>query len=82
MLIKKTNFKDLLIIKNPFVDNRGFFYRDYCMKELKLIKFKIKQTNISFNKKKFTLRGFHSQLPPNSEKKLFHVFLRDNQYLY
>ena len=71
MLIKKTNFKDLLIIKkNPFVDNRGFFYRDYCMKELKLIKFKIKQTNISFNKKKFTLRGFHSQLPPNSEKKI------------
>ena len=71
MLIKKTNFKDLLIIKKkPFVDNRGFFYRDYCMKKLNLIKFKIKQTNISFNKKKFTLRGFHSQLPPNSEKKI------------
>tara|TARA_B100000989_G_scaffold119333_1_gene87897 strand:- start:25279 stop:25803 length:525 start_codon:yes stop_codon:yes gene_type:complete len=71
MLIKKTIFKGLLIIKKKkFVDNRGFFYRDYCEKELKKIKFQIKQTNISFNKNKFTLRGFHSQLQPNSESKI------------
>ena len=71
MLIKKTNFKDLLILnKNLFNDRRGYFYRDFCAKELKNINFKIKQTNISFNKKKFTLRGFHRQLPPFEEHKI------------
>ena len=71
MLIKKTNFRDLLIIhKNFFNDSRGYFYRDYCTKELRSINFKVKQTNISFNKKKFTLRGFHRQLPPFEEEKI------------
>jgi len=71
MLIKKTKFKELLILnKNLFNDNRGHFYRDFCVKELKNINFKIKQINISFNKKKFTLRGFHRQLPPFEEKKI------------
>ena len=71
MLIKKTDFKDLLIIeKNLFKDLRGHFHRDYCDKELSKINFKVKQTNISFNKKKFTLRGFHRQLPPFEERKI------------
>ena len=71
MLIKKTKFKDLYVIKkNKFKDNRGYFYRDFCEEELRLLNFKIKQTNISFNNKKLTLRGFHYQIKPNEEKKI------------
>ena len=71
MLIKKTRFKNLYVIKkNKFKDNRGLFYRDFCNDELKKLKFNIKQINISFNNKKHTLRGFHSQIKPNEEKKI------------
>ena len=71
MQIRKTIFKDLYILaKDSFKDNRGFFYRDFCKKELSKIYFEIKQTNISFNKKKFTLRGFHKQSYPFEEKKI------------
>ena len=71
MLVKKTKFKDLYIIKKiKFKDNRGYFYRDFCKKELKSLNFDVKQTNISFNNKRFTLRGFHYQIKPNQEKKI------------
>jgi dTDP-4-dehydrorhamnose 3,5-epimerase len=71
MQIKKTNFENLFVIsKKPFKDNRGFFYRDFCKNELSKIYFEIKQTNISFNKKKYTLRGFHKQSFPYEEKKI------------
>jgi len=71
MLIKSTKFHRLFIIeKKLFADKRGFFFRDFCNKELKIIKFSIKQVNISFNKKKYTLRGFHFQQPPFEENKI------------
>ena len=71
MLIQKTKFKKLfIIIKKPFADKRGFFIRDFCSKELKKIRFSIKQINISFNKKNFTLRGFHYQQKPYEEDKI------------
>jgi dTDP-4-dehydrorhamnose 3,5-epimerase len=71
MLIKLTKFKKLfIIIKKPFIDNRGYFVRDFCIKELKKLKFKIKQINISFNKRKYTFRGFHYQKKPFEEDKI------------
>jgi dTDP-4-dehydrorhamnose 3,5-epimerase len=71
MLIKSTKFHRLFIIeKRPFADKRGFLFRDFCNKELKIIKFCIKQVNISFNKKKYTLRGFHYQQKPFEENKI------------
>lgn len=71
MLIHKTKFNKLFIItKKPFVDKRGYFVRDFCNKELKRIKFYIKQINISYNKKKYTLRGFHYQVKPFEESKI------------
>ena len=71
MKINKTNFKDLVIIdKSLFLDNRGYFYRDFCTKILKKLNFKIKQINFSFNKKKYTLRGFHFQKKPYEEDKI------------
>jgi dTDP-4-dehydrorhamnose 3,5-epimerase len=53
MLIKQTSFDKLFLIsKKKFIDKRGYFIRDFCKKELKKINFEIKQTNISYNKKK------------------------------
>ena len=73
MIIKKTKFINTFIIyhkKN--YDNRGFFMRSFCDKELKKvgINFKIRQTNLSYNKKNLTLRGFHFQKSPYSEDKI------------
>ncbi len=71
MLIKLTRFKNLLVIyKKPFKDKRGFFVRDFCSNELKKLNFRIKQVNISYNKKKYTLRGFHYQNKPYAESKI------------
>ena len=73
MKIIKNNFKYLYLLKkNLFKDRRGFFYRDFCQKVLrrKKINFNIKQTNISYNKDKFTLRGFHYQSGKSKEKKI------------
>tara|TARA_B100000780_G_C21070175_1_gene430580 strand:+ start:449 stop:973 length:525 start_codon:yes stop_codon:yes gene_type:complete len=71
MIIQSTNINDLKIIKlNKFNDSRGVFYRNFCEKELQSItKKKIVQSNISINKKKFTLRGFHYQKNPSKEGK-------------
>ena len=73
MKIKKTKFRNTFIIhhKKNF-DKRGFFMRSFCDKELKKFgtNFKIRQTNLSFNKKNLTLRGFHYQRPPYSEDKI------------
>ena len=69
----RTKFKGTYIIKhNKLKDLRGFFMRGFCENILKKtgIDFKIKQTNFSYNKKKYTLRGFHFQKKPFSEHKL------------
>jgi dTDP-4-dehydrorhamnose 3,5-epimerase len=71
MLIKSTRFDKLFVIsKKKFIDKRGYFIRDFCSKELKKINFKIRQTNISYNQKKYTLRGFHYQPKPFEEAKI------------
>ncbi|WP_440653631.1 dTDP-4-dehydrorhamnose 3,5-epimerase family protein [Candidatus Pelagibacter sp. HIMB1506] len=73
MKIKKTKFKNTFIIQHKKnFDNRGFFMRSFCDNELKKagISFKIRQTNLSFNKKNLTLRGFHFQKSPYSEDKI------------
>ena len=55
-----------------FKDNRGSFRRSFCKDVLKKnkIDFKIRQSNVSENKKKYTLRGFHSQKYPYSDSKI------------
>ena len=73
MKLIKTKFEDTFVIKNKKIkDERGFFMRGFCESVfLKTgVKFKIKQTNFSYNKKKHTLRGFHFQKKPFSESKL------------
>ena len=72
MQIKKTKIKNLYLIKiKGFKDDRGFFFRNYCKKKLSpIFKKNFVQSNISINKKKFTLRGFHYQKEPTREHKL------------
>jgi dTDP-4-dehydrorhamnose 3,5-epimerase len=53
-------------------DTRGFFARTWCKNEFErhsLISH-LMQANISFSKKKGTLRGMHYQIAPNQESKL------------
>jgi dTDP-4-dehydrorhamnose 3,5-epimerase len=73
MIFKKTKLKDAYIIEiNQLEDERGFFARGFCAKEFErygLISHFV-QNNISYNKKKGTLRGMHYQEAPHSEAKL------------
>lgn len=70
MKLIKTNIDNCYkIVSSPNYDKRGFFLRAFCKKEINL-KFDIKQINISNNKKKGTLRGFHYQKLPSKEHKI------------
>jgi dTDP-4-dehydrorhamnose 3,5-epimerase len=53
-------------------DDRGFFARAWCQREFAAhsLTTVFVQCNISFNKKKGTLRGLHYQAPPYGEAKL------------
>ena len=72
MKITKTKFKNLKIIKiNPIKDKRGFFARYYDKKIFKRkLDFDLKNINISYSKKKYTLRGMHFQKKPFEEDKI------------
>ena len=61
-----------LIKPEPYSDERGMLRRHYCQNEFADygLMTEIKQTNISENKKKHTLRGFHFQYPPYGENKV------------
>jgi dTDP-4-dehydrorhamnose 3,5-epimerase len=53
-------------------DQRGFFARAWCQKEFEAhgLVPRVVQVNISFNKRKGTLRGMHYQVTPYAETKL------------
>lgn len=53
-------------------DERGFFARSWCQNEFERHGLKpiVVQANVSFNKKKGTLRGMHYQISPYEETKL------------
>lgn len=60
-----------LIEPEPFVDNRGALRRHFCQKEFEAhgLETQIRQTNLSENHHKHTLRGFHYQEKPFEESK-------------
>lgn len=61
-----------LIDPERLEDDRGFFARTFCQNEFEqhgLISDWV-QCNISFNKRKGTLRGMHYQVTPHAEAKL------------
>ena len=73
MIFIETGLKGAFVI-NPerLEDERGFFARTWCRREFKDygIDTEFVQCNISFNKKKGTLRGIHYQVHPCTEAKL------------
>ena len=73
MLSSPTKLKDAYIVEpKKLEDERGFFARSWCEKEFRDrgLNSNLVQCNISFNKKKGTLRGMHLQIEPYAEAKL------------
>ena len=73
MIFRETTLKGAFVIEmEKFEDERGFFARAWCQREVEangLIS-RVTQTNISFNKKRGTLRGMHYQVAPYEQIKL------------
>ena len=73
MKIEQTEINDVIVIHSElFKDDRGFFNRIFCQKELEAIRpnIIIVQINHSITKTKSTIRGMHFQYPPHSEMKI------------
>ncbi len=73
MLFHETKLKGAFIIEPERVeDERGFFARTWCKREFEThgLNQNLVQCNISFNKKKTTMRGMHYQVAPHKETKL------------
>jgi len=73
MIFCETKLKGAFFIEiEPIEDERGFFARSFCVREFsgRGLNPRIVQTNISFNKKKGTIRGMHYQAAPHAEAKV------------
>jgi len=73
MIFTETKLKGAYIIElEKLEDERGFFARTFCQDEFRKHGLNpcIAQCNISYNKKKGTLRGMHYQAKPYEEVKL------------
>ena len=78
MIFHKQEIEGVYIIEpTPFKDDRGVFRRNYCLKEFQDAighsGTPVMQANISENKYKYTLRGFHYQKAPCREAKTLTV---------
>lgn len=73
MIFAETKLNGAFIIEpEGQEDERGFFARTWCEREFAAhgLNARLVQCNISFNKKKGTLRGMHYQAAPYAEAKL------------
>ena len=73
MRFSKQKLPGVFIIEpEPYSDERGLLRRHFCQREFaeQDIMTDVKQCNVSENKKRHTLRGFHYQLPPYGENKV------------
>ena len=73
MIFTDTQIKDLYIIEPVILtDERGSFIRSFCKEEFQKrgLETNIVQCDISFNKKKGTIRGMHYQVSPFEEAKI------------
>jgi dTDP-4-dehydrorhamnose 3,5-epimerase len=61
-----------LLEQERHVDERGFFARTWCARELAEhgLEPRLSQCSVSFNHRKGTLRGLHYQAPPRAEVKV------------
>ena len=73
MIFIETKLKGAFVIEpERLEDKRGFFARTWCKREFEDhgVNPNLVQCNISFNKKRGTLRGMHHQVAPHEEAKL------------
>jgi dTDP-4-dehydrorhamnose 3,5-epimerase len=73
MLFTETSLKGAFVIGlDRKADLRGYFARTFCVHEFEAhgLDPRVVQCNVSFNKRKGTLRGMHWQAPPCTEAKL------------
>jgi dTDP-4-dehydrorhamnose 3,5-epimerase len=73
MLFTETRLSGAYIIELERVnDERGFFARAFCRQQFEQhgLNSSVAQCNISYNRKKGTLRGMHYQVAPYGEAKL------------
>jgi dTDP-4-dehydrorhamnose 3,5-epimerase len=73
MLFTETKLKGAYLIElEKKADARGFFARAWCRKEFQARNLppQFVQCNVSWNKRKGTLRGMHRQMAPHEESKL------------
>lgn len=73
MKFRQTKIKGVCLIEpEPKTDQRGYFLRAFCQKEMRGlgIDFNTVQINRSFTKKKGTIRGLHYQRHPYEEDKI------------
>ena len=73
IIFKETKLKGAFVIEpERFEDERGFFARSFSDKEFAVhgIDPRLVECNISFNRKKHTIRGMHFQSAPHAQAKL------------
>lgn len=73
MIFRETKLKGAFIIETEKrEDERGFFARTFCQEEFEAhgLNPRVVQCNISFNRRKGTMRGMHYQVAPYEEAKL------------
>jgi dTDP-4-dehydrorhamnose 3,5-epimerase len=73
MIFIETRLKGAFVIEpEKNTDDRGFFARSFCQKEFQEhhLNSRTAQCNISFNRRRGTLRGMHYQVAPFAEAKL------------
>ncbi|MGB7946780.1 MAG: dTDP-4-dehydrorhamnose 3,5-epimerase family protein, partial [Candidatus Binatia bacterium] len=73
MIFSETKLQGAFIIDpQKLEDDRGFFARSWCQREAAAYGLHPQwmQCNVSFNKRKATLRGMHYQCAPSEEAKL------------
>ena len=73
MIFTETPLKGAFVIEiNKIGDERGFFGRSWCKKEMQAagLNSEIAQVNTSLSRQKGTLRGLHFQIAPYQESKM------------
>ena len=73
IIFRETKLKGAFVVEpEKFEDERGFFARSFSDKEFAAhgINPRMVECNISFNKKKHTIRGMHFQSAPYAQAKL------------
>lgn len=76
MIFRPTPLAGAFVLEpERFADQRGFFARTFCRRELEEqgLEPAVAQASVSYNRRRGTLRGLHFQVAPHEEVKLVRV---------